>query len=120
MSVDIDNFDIEYYNEKFVKVFEGFKFEDPHKVYVHDMRILLRLIKALIHERKTSQKMIKGAHEANDKMQNRKYRMISLLTTLDSCLPEPADPKSLPEDYKFEVTLPWGLIKTIRHIIKGS
>lgn len=118
--MDINNFDVDYFVDKMKKVFNGHRFEDPHKMYVQDVRVLTKYVSHLIKENKKNEKMIKGAHDANDKMQNRKYRMINLLTTIDSLLPEPADPSGIPDDYKFEINVPWGLIKTIRSIIKGT
>lgn len=120
MTINLDELDLEPYREKIVKIAEGFRYEEPHPIYVKDIKKLLKIIDKLIFEREKAKRMVKGAHEANDKMQNKKYKMISLLTTIDSCLPEPTDPNSLPEDYRFEVSLPWGLIKTIRNVIKGT
>ena len=114
------DFDPDYFKEKLMKVMKGFRYDDPHKVYIHDLRLLLKQLHNLTAENRALLKGIDGLHAANSKMQKRKYNMIALLTAIDAVLPEPADPASLPEDYQFDMSISWGLIKSIRSLIKGT
>jgi hypothetical protein len=114
-----EEFDINSFYNKLKKVRDGYELHDPVVHYKKDVTKLLRLIKDMNYDLKNAMKRIDDIENVNKKLYEKKYNLISVLSAVDACLPEPCDPASLPEDYQFEVTMSWGMIKTIRRLIKG-